>query len=320
MQPVLELRHLTKHFGAHCAVDDVSLEVPSGGFYSLLGPSGCGKTTTLRLIAGFEQPDSGEVLLSGERVETRRPYERNVSTVFQNYALFPHLSVRANVGFGLQQRSERQTAARVDRILEVLGLASMRDRFPSQLSGGERQRTALARSLVLEPRLLLLDEPLAALDENLRRQMRLELKDLQRRVGIAFLMVTHDREEALSLSDRITVMNCGRIEQTGTPEEVYLKPGTRFVAGFLGALNWIGGVALRPESLRLLPGPPIDGWRSRPATVARTVFLGNCLQVRARLEGGEEVLVESPRLDERCQTGQSVHVAWRAEDEMSFPE
>jgi len=224
------------------AVTGVSLRIPKGGFFSLLGPSGCGKTTTLRMIAGFEEPTAGQVWLNGTLVNGRRPYERNVSTVFQNYALFPHLTAQENIEFGLRERGIRDRASRVRAALEMVRLAGKESR--------ERQRVALARSLVLEPEVLLLDEPLAALDPKLRHEMRVELKELQRRVGITFLFVTHDQEEAMSMSDSIAVMNQGRVEQVGTPEEVYLRPATRFVAGFLGAVNWIDGVGVRPEHIR----------------------------------------------------------------------
>ena len=223
MELILELRDLVKHFPGHRAVDGISLKIPRGGFYSLLGPSGCGKTTTLRLIAGFEQPTSGEVLLDGAVVNGRKPYQRNVSTVFQNYALFPHLTVEGNVAFGLKRRNVPESSRRVREALELVRLTGKETRYPAQLSGGERQRVALARSLVLQPDVLLLDEPLAALDPKLRKQMRLELKEMQRRVGITFLLVTHDQEEALSMSDRLAVMNAGRIEQVGTNVRVHTR-------------------------------------------------------------------------------------------------
>jgi len=318
VQPSLELRNLAKHYPSHRAVDGISLGIPKGGFFSLLGPSGCGKTTTLRLIAGFEQPTAGEVWLNGALVNGRPPYERNVSTVFQNYALFPHLTVRGNVEFGLRERGIDGRAERVRAALGLVDLAGKEARYPSQLSGGERQRVALARSLVLEPEVLLLDEPLAALDPKLRKQMRIELKDLQRRVGITFLFVTHDQEEAMSMSDSIAVMNQGRIEQVGTPEEVYLRPATRFVAGFLGALNWINGIGLRPETTRLSRTSELNGFASRAATVTRTVFLGNCIQVLARLETGEEAVAEISREDGGFQAGEPVHVWWKRSDELRF--
>src|SRR5437879_431429 len=268
--PILELRKVTKQYDARRAVDAVSLKVPRGAFYSLLGPSGCGKTTTLRLIAGFEQPSEGEILLNGVCVNLHRPYERNVSTVFQSYALFPHLTVQGNVEFGLRRKSAPDIDRKVKDALALVELTGKESRYPAQLSGGERQRVALARSLVVNPDVLLLDEPLAALDPNLRKQMRVELKALQARVGTTFLFVTHDQEEALSMSDCIAVMNAGRVEQIGTPEDVYLRPGTRFVAGFLGAVNWIDGFGLRPEALRLARVASANG-PCPPAAVPRSV-------------------------------------------------
>ncbi len=320
----LELRHLAKHYPGHVAVDGISLQIPRGGFFSLLGPSGCGKTTTLRMIAGFEGPTAGEIWLSGALVNGRPPYERNVSTVFQNYALFPHLNAHANVEFGLRERGLRDREARVRAALELVQLAGKESRYPSQLSGGERQRVALARSLVLEPEVLLLDEPLAALDPKLRKQMRIELKELQRRVGITFLFVTHDQEEALSMSDSIAVMNHGRVEQVGTPEEVYLRPATRFVAGFLGAMNWINGVGLRPETTRLARETgSLNGYPARPATITRTIFLGNCIHVAARLETGEEAVAEVSREEAQhnngaYRVGEPIHIWWKHDDEMHF--
>src|ERR1700722_3726653 len=207
MTPILQLRNVSKRFPTHTAVNDVSLEILPGEFFSLLGPSGCGKTTTLRMIAGFESPTSGEVWLNGVRIDELPPYRRNVNTVFQSYALFPHLDVRGNVEFGLRRKGESEIASRVAKVLEQVQLAGKESRMPSELSGGERQRVALARSLVLAPDVLLLDEPLSALDPQLRKQVRAELKDLQRRSGVAFLFVTHDQEEALSMSDWIAVMN-----------------------------------------------------------------------------------------------------------------
>ena len=319
MRPVLELRDLSKHFTDHKALDGISLEIPRSAFYSLLGPSGCGKTTTLRLIAGFEQPTTGEVRLNGQVINPLRPYERNVSTVFQNYALFPHLTVRGNIEFGLKRRGLADADRRVREAVAMVQLAGKEKRFPSEISGGERQRVALARSLVLEPEVLLLDEPLAALDPALRKQMRSELKELQRRIGVTFLFVTHDQEEALTLSDRIAVMRQGRIEQIGTPEEVYLRPRNRFVAGFLGAVNWIDGVGIRPEATRISRAAPPEGSRAMPATIVGSVFLGNCLQVEVRLRSGASVVAEVPRPDGSFDRGEIVHVWWRAGDEMSFP-
>ncbi len=314
MPPILELRNLVKHFPGQQAVRSISLSIPRGAFFSLLGPSGCGKTTTLRLIAGFEQPTSGDVLLNGEPVNHHPPYERNVSTVFQNYALFPHLTARANIEFGLKRHRVPEIERRVREAVALVGLTGKEERRPAQLSGGERQRVALARSLVLQPDVLLLDEPLAALDPKLRKQMRLELKALQRQAGITFLLVTHDQEEALSMSDQLAVMNEGLIEQTGTPEDVYLRPRTRFVAGFLGAVNWIAGAAIRPECLTVSREAP-----GLTATVTATVFLGDCVQILLRLSTGETAVAQLPRAAVRFQAGETVHVSWNPADELSLP-
>jgi ABC-type Fe3+/spermidine/putrescine transport system ATPase subunit len=319
MTPILEVRNLIKDFPGHRAVADICFSIPQGSFFSLLGPSGCGKTTTLRMIAGFEQPTSGEVLLKGENVNQRRPYERNVSTVFQNYALFPHLSARGNIEFGLKRQQVSNRANRVQEAIRLVGLTGKEDRRPAQLSGGERQRVALARSLVLEPDVLLLDEPLAALDPKLRKQMRVELKAMQRRVGISFLLVTHDQEEALSMSDYVAVMNEGRIEQIGSPEEVYLRPRTRFVAGFLGAVNWIGDVGVRPESTRIASHPERNGAHSCSATVTDSVFLGDRIHVRVQLATGQEAIAQVTRGSTVFQPGEAVHICWNPADELSFP-
>jgi len=239
--------------------------------------------------------------------------------VFQSYALFPHLSAAENIAFGLRRRKApaAEIARRVGAALNLVNLDGKGSRRPAQLSGGERQRVALARSLVLEPDVLLLDEPLAALDPKLRQQMRLELKAIERRVGITFLLVTHDQEEALSLSDRVAVMNAGHIEQVGTPEEVYLRPRTRFVAGFLGEVNWIDGVGVRPEATRVEHGAP-EGARSLAAIVTGTVFLGDRVQVRARLASGEEAVAQVPRAAATFRAGDPVRVSWHAEDELRF--
>lgn len=313
---LLELRRLRKAYPGHIAVDEVSLVVESGEFFALLGPSGCGKTTTLRLVAGFEQPDSGEVWLNGELLNGKRPYERRVSTVFQNYALFPHLNVADNVAFGLRRQGINDIARRLQEVFELVRLTGKERRFPAELSGGERQRTALARSLVVHPDVLLLDEPLSALDPNLRKQVRAELKSLQRRVGITFLFVTHDQEEALSLSDRIAVMNAGRIEQVGRPEEVYLHPHSRFVAGFLGPVNWINGIGLRPEGTRLAREAPPPGSRFLPAVVMNATFLGNCFHIQARLPDGASVTAEIARSDHHFHPGAEVYVWWQPQDEI----
>jgi ABC-type Fe3+/spermidine/putrescine transport system ATPase subunit len=318
MESILELRELSKHYPAHRAVDGISLSVEPGAFYSLLGPSGCGKTTTLRLIAGFDSPTSGDIRLNGQSILSLRPYQRPVNTVFQNYALFPHLSVRDNIAFGLVQQRKLQEGA-VSRVLDLVQLAGKESRMPSELSGGERQRVALARSLVLEPEVLLLDEPLSALDPGLRKEVRTELKALQRRTGITFVFITHDQEEALSLSDRIAVMHQGKVEQTGTPREIYLTPATRFVAGFLGAVNWIDGCGIRPESTRLARVKPSDV-RSLDARVDSTTFLGHCIQVRAFTTEGASIVAELSRSSaDSFAPGDPVHIWWHPADEMSFP-
>jgi ABC-type Fe3+/spermidine/putrescine transport system ATPase subunit len=325
---ILELRAVTKRYASQAAVASVSLSVPRGSFFSLLGPSGCGKTTTLRMIAGFETPDEGEIHLNGARIDPLPPYRRNVNTVFQNYALFPHLTVRGNVEFGLRRRPSKGARAldgidaRVRAVLEQVQLGAKASRLPAQLSGGERQRVALARSLVLAPDVLLLDEPLSALDPQLRKQVRAELKDLQRRVGVTFLFVTHDQEEALSMSDRIAVMNAGRIEQTGTPEEVYRRPRTRFVASFLGAMNWITGSnssasrGLRPEALHV-SRTPANG--SRAAVVTGSTFLGPVIHLQAILPTGEtftaQILANG---DQPFRPGETVHLCWNPADELRF--
>ncbi len=299
-------------------MESVSLSIRRGEFFSLLGPSGCGKTTTLRLIAGFEEPTSGEIRLNGAGIQHLKPYQRNVSTVFQNYALFPHLTVRENVEFVLRRRAENHIAKRVAEVLDLVQLSGKESRHPAELSGGERQRVALARSLVLAPDVLLLDEPLSALDPNLRKQVRAELKNIQRRVGITFLFVTHDQEEALSLSDRLGVMHAGRLQQTGTPQETYLRPQTRFVASFLGALNWIGGIGVRPEATRISKQPPDSGPTARPATVVQSTFLGNCVHIEARLADGQTAIAEVSRLAGDFAPGDEVFIWWQPADQLRF--
>ncbi len=303
----VSLRGVSKRFAETAAVDDLSLDVAQGQFVTLLGPSGCGKTSTLRMIGGFEYPDRGDISLSGEVMGDRPPYRRPASLVFQQYALFPHLTIAENVGFGLRERrvSSSERRERIERVLSLVELPGFGSRRTSELSGGQQQRVALARSLVLEPTVLLLDEPLGALDLRLRRQMQIELKQIQRRVGITFLYVTHDQEEAFAMSDRMVVMNHGRLEQDGTPQEIFERPRTRFVAEFTGARNVFDGVAiavdgglatvvfggleamvpgqgmrsgervtivLRPEFVRVEPRPPLERPFSdlRLATMATT--------------------------------------------------
>ncbi len=321
MKTVLELRGLTKHFPTHRAVDDVGLQLEKGEFFSLVGPSGCGKTTTLRLIAGFETPTSGTILINDKPVAALPPYERDVTTVFQNYALFPHLTVAQNVSFGLERRriNKAEAAERVRSVLDLVQLTGKESRLPHQISGGERQRTALARALVVEPQVLLLDEPLSALDPQLRKQMRSELKALQQRVGITFLFITHDQEEALSLSDRMAVMNSGRILQWGKPRDLYHRPTCNFVAEFLGTVNRIDNVALRPESLQLSREMPGSGLRSVCATVRGSTFLGNRVHVDAQLENGTTCIVESDSHEASYQAGERVYLSWPASAELLIP-
>ncbi len=329
LDPVVEFQSVSKSFDGKRAVDDVSFSIQPGEFFSLLGPSGCGKTTTLRLLAGFEpaDPGTGEIRINGRRVNEERPWERGVGMVFQNYALFPHLSVERNVAFGLEQRRvpRAEIPDRVHRALDLVRLdpREFGRRAPSQLSGGQRQRVALARALVLEPRLLLLDEPLGALDLKLRKEMQLELKSLNRALGITFVYVTHDQEEALTMSDRIAVMDRGRIAQLGTPADVYENPRTAFVASFIGESNFFSGrsealgdrrwritsahgvfevvaepgvrvaagaevgIAVRPEWMDVYPldqTPPEEN--AVPGTVQEIIYLGETLHVLVALDAG----------------------------------
>jgi spermidine/putrescine transport system ATP-binding protein len=265
--PDVRLVDVTKQFDDVVAVDDLTLEIERGSFFAMLGPSGCGKTTTLRMIGGFEQPSEGQIFLGEREVSGLPAYKRDVNTVFQSYALFPHLSVFENVAFGLRRKSVRgeTLAGRVKEMLRIVGLEGMEKRKPRQLSGGQQQRVALARALVNKPQVLLLDEPLGALDLKLRKQMQLELKAIQHDVGITFIHVTHDQEEAMTMADRIAVMNGGRIEQLGTPTELYEKPATAFVAGFLGVSNLIRGTVNGADTVQLHKGPVVH---VPPATLA----------------------------------------------------
>jgi spermidine/putrescine transport system ATP-binding protein len=258
--PSVELREVTKRFGELVAVDDVNLGLARGEFFTLLGPSGCGKTTTLRMIAGFERPSAGEIRIEGADVAGLPPHRRPTNTVFQSYALFPHLSVRDNVAFGLKRKrvGKAEVAERVSAELERVGIAAEANRRPSQLSGGMQQRVALARALVNLPKVLLLDEPLGALDLKLRKGLQVELKKIQREVGISFVYVTHDQEEALTMSDRIAVMNRGRVEQVGTPEDVYERPATTFVAGFIGVSNLLPATVAGGSEVKLEHGPAVS--------------------------------------------------------------
>jgi len=328
----VELRGVTKRFDQLAAVDDLNLELAQGEFFTLLGPSGCGKTTTLRMIAGFERPTSGEVRIEGEDVAQLPPHKRPTNTVFQSYALFPHLSVKDNVAFGLKRKklSKEEIQQRVSAELERVGLAAEGNRRPSQLSGGMQQRVALARALVNLPKVLLLDEPLGALDLKLRKELQVELKRIQRDVGITFVYVTHDQEEALTMSDRIAVMNRGRVEQVAAPEEVYNRPATTFVAGFIGVSNLMPATVtdshevkldqgqtiatethgfspgdrchavVRPEKLRVELGQNGQGDDQArvEGVVASSLYLGTSTQIAVDLGEGTRMTVLVPNADE----------------------
>ena len=320
----VELLGVTRQFGDVVAVDALDLEVHDGEFLSLLGPSGCGKTTTLRLIAGFERPDAGEVRIAGKDVARLPPYRRPVNTVFQSYALFPHLSVLDNVAYGLKQRHvpRADRRARARELLELVRLPGVEHRRPRELSGGQQQRVALARALVLEPKVLLLDEPLGALDLKVRKELQIELKRIQLSVGITFVYVTHDQEEALAMSDRVAVMSGGRIEQLGRPQEIYDEPATPFVAGFIGETNFIESrgrtVAIRPEGLRVERDG--EGLRGR---VLATMVIGPAVQSVVRLDDGQEVLVREQRRrgDESAHAlaeGEHVSVSWADAEALDF--
>ena len=344
-RPDLEVDGLVKRFGPTLAVDHVSFSLAPGEFYSLLGPSGCGKTTTLRIVAGFEHPEAGTIRIRGSDISRLPPHHRNVNTVFQHYALFPHLSVEDNVGYGLRQQNLplEETRRRLEDALDVVRLRELRDRYPRQLSGGQQQRVALARALVNEPAVLLLDEPLAALDLKLRKAMQGELKKLQERVAVTFLYVTHDQEEALTLSDRIAVMNGGKIVQEGTPQEIYERPTSRFVADFIGQTNFFEGqveeigavtvvretgglvlrcapaswvsagmhvaVAVRPEKIGPSDGDPAN---RVAGTLVRTTYLGDLVQFHVALPDGRELVCQ--RQNERGDPT----AAWRVGDRIEI--
>ncbi|QIG39058.1 ABC transporter ATP-binding protein [Microbacterium sp. 4R-513] len=330
--PAIRLRGLTKEFGAVTAVDRVDLEIAAGEFFSMLGPSGSGKTTVLRLIAGFEQPTDGTIELFGQDVTRKAPFDRDVNTVFQDYALFPHMSVLDNVAYGLRVRGVKR-AERRDRAmkaLEAVRLGQFGARKPAQLSGGQRQRVALARATVVQPKVLLLDEPLGALDLKLREQMQVELKQIQRDLGITFIFVTHDQEEALTLSDRVAVFHDGRIEQLGTPWELYEQPASRFVADFVGTSNLFdaehsfalmgraGDHSIRPEKLTLASQPATGaGERSAPGTVVESIYVGSGIRRVIDLDAGMRVTVLERNDRSRSaddERGDRVHVTWHDSD------
>jgi len=341
---------VTKRFGDVTAVDDMDLRIARGEFYSLLGPSGCGKTTTLRMIAGFEQPTEGEILLAGTPIAGVPPYQRNVNTVFQHYALFPHMDVARNVGYGLRQRKVDKVdeARRVAEALALVRLVGYERRRTWEMSGGQQQRVALARALVNRPTVLLLDEPLGALDLKLRKEMQLELKALQREVGITFVYVTHDQEEALTMSDRIAVMHRGRIEQLGGPDELYDRPESPFVADFIGTTNLLTGtvetvsadvavirlesgdrclaagdgrqagesiqLSVRPESIELGASNGSNGADHIAAEVEQVAYLGAAVQYQVRTAGGLGLSVLAAKTGSRFSSGDSVVLAWAPTD------
>jgi len=295
----LRLVALEKRYGATVAVAGIDLAVREGEFMTLLGPSGCGKTTTLGLVAGFFAPSAGSIHIGGKAVAELPPFRRDIGVVFQDYALFPHLTAAENVAFGLRMRKlpAAEIATRVREALDLVQLAGLGDRRSLELSGGQRQRVALARALVIRPTVLLLDEPLSNLDLKLREEMRVEIATLQRRLGITTVFVTHDQGEALVMSDRIAVMNAGRIEQVGTPSDIYERPATRFVAEFIGRMNFFTDgartLAIRPERARLGAEPTTDGF-ARRGRVRQVLYLGGALEYRLELEGGERAIVEVP--------------------------
>jgi len=353
--PEIRLSNLTKHYREIRAVDGVSLEIGTGEFFSLLGPSGCGKTTTLRMIGGFDLPTGGTIELRGRDVTRQPPDKRPVNMVFQSYALFPHLDVAGNIGFGLKRRGVdgAEIRRRTDDILEKVRLAGYGKRRTHELSGGQQQRVALARALVNEPQVLLLDEPLGALDLKLRKRLQLELKRIQMDVGITFVYVTHDQEEALTMSDRIAVMHRGRIEQVGAPEDLYDRPATAFVAGFIGTTNLLTGtieqvgpgfavtrfptgdtcrvaaagrrpgdtvqVSIRPEAISMTAGAP-EGAGGLAGIVSQVAYLGASVQYQVRTAGDLGLTVLAPKASDRYDVGDAVHLDWRTADALILGE
>ncbi len=341
---VIDIDHVTKAFGSVLALDDVSMTIRENEFFALLGPSGCGKTTLLRCLAGFESVTSGRLLLDGRDLVGTRPYDRPVNMMFQSYALFPHMNVWDNVAYGLRAegRPREEIRSRVDDVLGTVGMATLEDRRPNQLSGGQRQRVALARAIVKRPRVLLLDEPLAALDRKLRQEMQLELKRLQHEVGITFVVVTHDQEEALTIADRIAVMRAGRALQIGTPVDLYDHPVNHYVAAFIGKMNFLRGtvqaggivvapyglvaapptdlaagtaawLAVRPEATVLLRADQTPGSAAvaLPGVVEAVAFVGSQLHTHVRIEGSEGLfVVTSTRRDWLPTLGEHLRVTW----------
>ncbi|MBD0290151.1 MAG: ABC transporter ATP-binding protein [Thermoleophilia bacterium] len=329
----VRLDRVRRTYGDVVAVDDVTIEIARGEFFTMLGPSGSGKTTTLRLVAGFERPESGRVYLRGRDVTEEPPYGRDVNTVFQDYALFPHMSVGENVGYGLRIRKvgRRERRERVDEALAMVRLPGLGDRKPSQLSGGQRQRVALARAIVNRPAVLLLDEPLGALDLKLRQEMQVELKRIQRDVEITFVYVTHDQEEALTMSDRVAVFNRGRIEQVGSPAELYERPASEFVAGFVGISNLLERegrkVSIRPEKIRILARDEAgdESAESASGRVRDVVYAGAATRYLVDLDGGGMLTVVRQNLETTSAQalearGRAVRLEWRPEHALTLTE
>ena len=347
MSGIVQLEGVNKYFGKNHVVKNLNLSVEEGEFLTLLGSSGCGKTTTLRMIAGFEEPTSGSILVEGQAVEEKEPFERNVNTVFQSYALFPHKTIYDNVAYGLKMKKVPKTeiARRVKEIMALVQLTGFEERYPSQLSGGQKQRVAIARALINRPRVLLLDEPLGALDLKLRKQMQLELNRLQRKLNITFIYVTHDQEEALTMSDRIAVMHDGILDQLGTPEEIYEQPRTKFVATFIGETNIFEGnikelamgrvavriengvirgcgygfsrneyitVSVRPEKMKF-SAAPVKGFQLE-AQVKDYVYAGSVVKCIAVLQNGMEIKMDRLAGEELPEPGSIIHPWWEEKD------
>ena len=347
MSGIVQLEGVNKYFGKNHVVKNLNLSVEEGEFLTLLGSSGCGKTTTLRMIAGFEEPTSGSILVEGQAVEEKEPFERNVNTVFQSYALFPHKTIYDNVAYGLKMKKVPKTeiARRVKEIMALVQLTGFEERYPSQLSGGQKQRVAIARALINRPRVLLLDEPLGALDLKLRKQMQLELKRLQRKLNITFISVLHDQEDALTMSDRIAVMHDGILDQLGTPEEIYEQPRTKFVATFIGETNIFEGnikelamgrvavriengvirgcgygfsrneyitVSVRPEKMKF-SAAPVKGFQLE-AQVKDYVYAGSVVKCIAVLQNGMEIKMDRLAGEELPEPGSIIHPWWEEKD------
>ena len=337
MPAAISLRGVSKRYGTQIALTRTELEIEEGEFFCLLGPSGCGKTTTLNRIGGFVAPTAGEILIRDARVDRLPPHRRPVNTVFQSYALFPHMSVRDNVAFGLKMARvpANEAGRRVEEALELVGLEHLRERLPGQLSGGQQQRVAVARALVNRPAVLLLDEPLGALDLKLRKRLQVELSQIHRDVGTTFVYVTHDQEEAMSMATRIAVMNEGRVEQVGEPSEIYHRPTSRFVADFIGESNFIDGGAagssngavlmVRPESIRIAADPSEAPGQKLRGRILQTSFLGNQTRVAVACDGVEAPVLASlfgrDQLGERdLKLDQEVTLWWEADDAVLLPE